>query len=51
MKGVGASYAMVQHSPSYVRVAGLHCVLSEQQGRWKLLRAVELMRGWAGLNP
>jgi hypothetical protein len=31
--------------------ARVMCVPSEQQGRWKLLRAVELMRGRVGLNP
>jgi hypothetical protein len=50
MEGVG-SYAMIQHSPSRVRVAGPRYILSEQQGRWKLLCATELMRGRAGLNP
>jgi hypothetical protein len=51
MQGVGASYAMVQHSPSYVRVACPHYVLSEQHGRWELLRAAELMCGQTVLNP
>jgi hypothetical protein len=50
MKGVGASYTMVQHSPSCMRVMSPHCVFSKQQGSWELLRAAELMCGRAGLN-
>jgi hypothetical protein len=46
----GGSYAMVQYSSSCVRVAGPHCVLSEYQGRWELLRATELMPSQVGLN-
>jgi hypothetical protein len=54
-KGMGGSYAMVQYSPSCVRESRLRaramCVLSEQQGRWELLHAMEKNAWSRGIEP
>jgi hypothetical protein len=57
MEGVGASYAIVQHSPSYMRVVAAHSGHGRTQ---RTTRYVEIImhnrrkymaRGGGGLNP